>query len=215
MDYAAARRRLVQLLSPEGIDARTLAALGKVPRELFLPADLHSSAYINEPLPIGCDQTISQPLIIAIMTQSLELMGKEKTLEIGTGSGYQTAILAELAREVHSTERLPILATRAQQVLSQLGYANIHLHAAEEKIGWEKAAPYDAILVTAGAPAVPLALLDQLAPGGRLVIPVGSRWEQELLKITKQPAGLRTENLGDCRFVPLRGKGGWDESPEG
>jgi protein-L-isoaspartate(D-aspartate) O-methyltransferase len=149
------------------------------------------------------------------MTQSLELTGQEKALEIGTGSGYQTAILAELAREVHSTERLPVLADRAQQTLSRLGYANIHLHPAEESIGWAKAAPYDAIIVTAGAPAVPPALLDQLTPGGRLVIPVGGRWEQELLKITRLPLRLITENLGGCRFVPLRGKGGWDESPEG
>jgi len=213
MDYAAARRQLVHLLSMENIDARTLSAIGKVPRELFVPTAEQKSAYANEPLPIGYEQTISQPLIIAIMTQSLELTGREKVLEIGTGSGYQTAILAELAREVHSTERISTLAERARQALAQLGYRKVYLHPAAETPGWEKAAPYDAIIVTAGAPDIPSELLDQLAPGGRLVIPVGGHWEQELLKITKTPAGLRRENLGGCRFVPLRGKGGWDKSP--
>jgi protein-L-isoaspartate(D-aspartate) O-methyltransferase len=168
-------------------------------------------AYEDMPLPIGFDQTISQPYIVGLMTEALELSGDQKVLEVGTGSGYQTAILAELARFVVTTERVAALAERAETVLDSLGYTNIEVHMAGEILGWPEGAPYEAILVTAGAPCVPSDLLAQLAIGGRLVIPIGSRYEQELCKVTKQQRKNVVENLGGCRFVPLVGKGAWEE----
>ncbi len=211
MDFEAARAGLVKQLSAEIRDKRVLSAMARVPRERFVPPDEQHLAYEDMPLPIGLEQTISQPLIIALMTEALELTGNEKVLEIGTGSGYQAAILADLARRVVTTERFPNLAEKARQVLDSLGYANIEIHPAAETLGYPAGAPYDAIMVTAAAPHIPDELLEQLASGGRMVIPVGSRYVQELLKITKREKKNVIRNLGGCRFVPLVGKGAWEE----
>ena len=186
-------------------------AKSRVPRERFVSAQARPSAYEDRPLPIGLDQTISQPFIVALMTQALELTGSEKVLEIGTGSGYQAAILAELARTVVTVERFPALAEAATKVLDSLGYTNIVVHLAEETLGWPDDAPYDAIIATAGAPKVPPELLAQLAIGGRMVIPVGSRYLQELYKITRQRKKNAIQELGGCRFVSLTGKGAWED----
>lgn len=211
MDFEAARARLVEHLSSEINDKRVLAAITRIPRERFVPPEERHLAYEDIPLPIGLDQTISQPYIIALMTEALELTGNEKVLEVGTGSGYQAAILAELARWVITVERLPTLVEAAKRVLDSLGYTNISVHLAEETLGWQREAPYDAIIVTAGAPSVPTDLLAQLALNGRLVIPVGSSYVQELCKITRQREKNIVENLGGCRFVLLIGKGAWEE----
>ena len=211
MDFEAARAELIEHLSTEIKDERVLAAMRSIPREHFVPPESQHLAYEDRPLPIGYDQTISQPFIIALMTEALELTGNEKVLEVGTGSGYQAAILAELARFVVTTERLPSLAETARQVLDSLGYTNIEVHLAEETLGWQREAPYDAIMVTAGAPRVPADLLAQLGIGGRLVIPVGSRYMQELYKITKGKKKNVVQNLGGCRFVPLIAKDAWEE----
>ncbi len=212
MDLQLAKSRLIESLYREISDKRVLSAMERVAREYFIPADLRELAYEDRPLSIGFGQTISQPFIIALMTQALELKGNEKVLELGTGSGYQTAILAELAGNIISVERIPELVKSAKKRLEHLGYKNIEIRLAEETIlGWEGGKPYDAILVTAGAPKVPQVLIDQLSLGGRLVIPVGSKWEQELLKITKNLPVNITENLGYCRFVPLIGPDAWIE----
>ncbi len=211
MDFTAARARLIERLGTEIKDKRVLAAMSRVPRERFVPPGNRRLAYEDSPLPIGFDQTISQPFIIALMTQSLELTGSEKVLEIGTGSGYQAAILAELARLVITVERLPALAERATQALDSLGYHNIEIHLTEEMLGWPQEAPYDAIIVTAGAPEIPDGLLAQLTIGGRMVIPVGSRYLQELFKITRRETKNTIQNLGGCRFVSLIGKGAWED----
>lgn len=209
MDFAAARTRLIKSLDRQITDKRVLAAMSRVPRELFVPESNRHLAYEDMPLPIGLEQTISQPFIIALMTQALELTGREKVLELGTGSGYQTAILAELARRVVTVERLPELSEAAAKVLRDLGYGNVETHVSAESLGWPKEAPYDAILVTAGAPRVPPELLAQLAIGGRMVIPVGSRYMQELQKITRREKNDLVESLGGCRFVSLIGKNAW------
>ena len=211
MDFEAARARLIKHLSPEIKDKRVLDAMARVPRERFVPPEEEHLAYEDTPLPIGLEQTISQPLIIAMMTEALELTGSEKVLEVGTGSGYQAAIIAELARFVVTTERFPTLAERARQVLDSLGYTNIEIHLAKETLGYQPEAPYDAIIVTAAAPRVPTDLLAQLAIEGRLLIPVGSRHVQELYKITRKRKRNITQNLGGCRCVPLIGKGAWEE----
>ena len=211
MDFATERARLIEHLSVEIKDKQVLAAMSRVPRERFVPPENRHMAYEDIPLPIGLEQTISQPFIIALMTEALELTGNEKVLEVGTGSGYQAAILAELARLVVTVERLPALAEAARKVLNSLGYTNIETHLSEETLGWPKSAPYDAIMVTAGAPEVPPDLLAQLAIGGRLVVPVGSRYLQELYKITRQRKKNKIKDLGGCRFVSLIGKGAWEE----
>ncbi len=211
MDFEAARARLVEHLGPEIRDQRVLAAMARIPRERFVPPESQHLAYEDRPLPIGLDQTISQPFIIALMTQALELTGKEKVLELGTGSGYQAAILSELARLVITVERLAPLAGTAKKVLDSLGYTNIVVHLAKDTLGWPDEAPYDAIIVTAGAPRVPADLLAQLAIDGRLVIPVGSRYVQELYKVTKRGRKNIVENLGGCCFVSLIGKDAWEE----
>ena len=211
MDFAAARARLVEHLGTEIRDERVLAAMARIPRERFVPSQEQQLAYEDRPLPIGLDQTISQPFIVALMTEALELTGDEKVLEVGMGSGYQAAILAELAWHVVTIERLPALAEVAGKVLDQLGYTNIEMHLAEEILGWREGAPYDAIIVTAGAPRVPVDLLAQLAINGRMVIPVGSRYVQELYKITKRRGKNIIQNLGGCRFVSLMGKDAWEE----
>jgi len=212
MDFEAARARLVEHLSTEIRDERVLAAMAHIPRECFVPPGSQHLAYEDMPLPIGLEQTISQPFIVALMTEALELTGKEKVLEVGTGSGYQAAILAELARLVITTERLPALAEAARNVISDLGYTNIEVHVAEGTLGWQCEAPYDAIMVTAAAPRVSVDLLTQLAIGGRLVIPVGSRYVQELYKITKHRKKNTVQNLGGCRFVSLIGEDAWEEN---
>jgi protein-L-isoaspartate(D-aspartate) O-methyltransferase len=211
MEFAAARAELVEHLNTEIRDKRVLGAMGSIPRELFVPRNSQHLAYEDRPLPIGEDQTISQPFIIALMTEALALKGQEKVLEVGTGSGYQTAILAKLAGHVVTIERLQSLAEAARKLLDSMGFTNIEVHVAEETLGWQRGAPYDAIMVTAGAPRVPPDLLAQLRIGGRMVIPVGSRYIQELCKVTKGRKKNVVENLGGCRFVPLIGKGAWEE----
>ena len=211
MDFEAERARLIEHLRTEIKDEQVLAAMASIPRELFVPTEFRYAAYEDMPLLIGYGQTISQPFIIALMTEALELNGKEKVLEVGTGSGYQTAILAKLTRLVVSVERLPALAEAARKVLGSLGFTNIEINLAEETLGWQRDAPYDAILVTAGAPSVSPDLMAQLAIGGRMVIPVGSRYMQELYKITRHKDRNEVENLGGCRFVALIGKGAWEE----
>jgi protein-L-isoaspartate(D-aspartate) O-methyltransferase len=210
-DYKSAREHLIEELSSQISDKRVLAAMSRLPRELFIPLKMRDYAYDNRPLPIGFEQTISQPLIIALMTQSLELTGCEKVLEVGTGSGYQTAILAELANKVVSVERIPQLAKTAQKTLESLGYKNVDIHVAGDTLGWSEGRPYDAIMVTAGAPELPHELLSQMANKGRMVIPIGSRQVQELYKITKQEDRNIIEKLGGCRFVSLIGKTAWKE----
>ena len=212
MDFEKARESLVNALSSEIKDKRVLRAFARVPRELFVPPESQDYAYDDRPLSIGYGQTISQPYIVAVMTEALELKGSEKVLEIGTGSGYQAAILANLARKVYSIERIPELAEAAGRLLSKLGYDNIEIQIAGPELGWKEKAPYDAIVVTAAAPTISGKLIDQLAIGGRLVIPVGSRWEQELLKLTREEARNSIKNLGDVRFVPLIGKDAWEET---
>jgi protein-L-isoaspartate(D-aspartate) O-methyltransferase len=210
MDFEASRAELVEQLSTEIRDQRVLAAMRHIPRELFIPPESRHLAYADKPLPIGYEQTISQPFIIALMTEALELTGREKVLEIGTGSGYQAAILAELAGKVVTTERVKPLAEMAKILLDRLGYSNIEIHLAEETLGWRRQAPYDAIIVTAAAPKVPPELIAQLAIGGRLVIPVGSRDVQELCKISRSRKKNKVVNLGGCRFVSLIGRGAWE-----
>ncbi len=212
MDFTAARIRLIDNFGSEITDKRVLAAMSVIPRELFVPVPSRHLAYEDKPLPIGLEQTISQPFITALMTQALALTGAETVLEIGTGSGYQTAVLAELARRVVTVERLPALSATARKVLDGRGYRNIEMHPATETLGWPDGAPYDAIMVTAGAPRVPPVLLSQLAPGGRLVIPVGTRHVQELKKFTRREKDNMVENLGGCRFVALIGKSAWEEA---
>ena len=211
MDFEAARTLLIEHLSTEIRDKRVLAVMARVPRERFVPPQEQQLPYEDMPLSIGLGQTISQPFIIALMTEALELTGNEKVLEVGTGSGYQAAILAELARRVITIERLPQLAETAKKVLDSLSYTNIEVYPADETLGCQREAPYDAIIVTAGAPRVPTDLVAQLAIGGRLVIPVGSRYVQELCKITRRRKKNIIEKLGGCRFVPLISKNAWED----
>ena len=210
-DLERARENLLNHLDNEIGDKRVIEAMGRVPREAFVPPEQYDTAYDDRPLSIGFGQTISQPFIVALMVQALGLDGHEQVLELGTGSGYEAAILAELARKVVTVECVPELAESARQVLDRLGYSNIEVHIAGETLGWPATAPYDAIIVSAGAPSVPEVLLDQLDWDGRLVIPVGSRWQQDLLKVTKMRKGNRIENLGGCYFVPLIGEGAWEK----
>ena len=211
MDFEAARARLIKHLGSEISDERVLAAMAYIPRERFVLPEEQELAYEDVPLPIGLGQTISQPFIVALMTEALELTGSEKVLEVGAGSGYQAAILAELARLVITVERLPALVEKAKKVLDSLGYTNVMVHLAGEVLGWQSEAPYDAIMVTAGAPRVPVGLIAQLALGGRLVIPIGSRYMQELYKVTRHRKKNIVQNLGGCRFVPLIDKDAWAE----
>jgi protein-L-isoaspartate(D-aspartate) O-methyltransferase len=208
-DFAAERDKLIAQLRHDIRDERVLDAMAHIPRELFIPEKSRDLAYEDRPLPIGWEQTISQPYIIACMTESLELTGKEKVLEIGTGSGYQSAILAELSARVISVERVPSLLKSAGAVLDSLGYQNIEIHQAQDTLGWPESMPYDAIMVTAGAPSVPEDLVKQLASGGRMVIPVGDRYIQELYKITKKGNTTDVQKMGGCRFVSLIGKDAW------
>jgi len=211
----AACEQLVAELEREGVrDPRVLDAIRQVPRERFVPRELREHAYRNAALPIGAGQTISQPLVVGVMTQALGLRGDERVLEVGTGSGYQAALLSRLAHEVVTIERLPELAARARQVLAELGCHNVEVHVGDGTLGWPPRAPYDAIIVTAAGPKVPPALLAQLADGGRLVIPVGPRTAQELLLVTRVGPTTHTRELGPVRFVPLVGAEGWPASVE-
>jgi len=194
------------------VDRRVLAAMGKVPRERFIPDDLLEEAYADRALPIDCCQTISQPYIVGLMTEALELAGEEKVLEIGTGSGYQTAILAELVREVVSIERHDALSHQAGIVLSELGYGNVTLIVGDGTRGCPQRSPFDRIMVTAAAPEYPPALFDQLAEGGILVIPLGGRDYQALQAIHKVAGRPKSRTLSACRFVPLIGTQGWSHS---
>ncbi len=210
MNYNDARKKLIDKLAREISDPQVLYGMELVPRHRFVPRPSLGMAYMDIPLPIGEGQTISQPYIVALMTQELELTGTEKVLELGTGCGYQTAILAELAKKVITVERLSDLSEKACTVFNELGYTNIEAHIVGDKLGWPDDAPYDAIMVTAGAPSVPQELVDQLATGGRMIIPIGTRVAQDLRKITKTKDEIIIKNLGGCRFVPLIGQSAWD-----
>lgn len=191
-------------------DPRVLEAMRRVPREAFVPLAERTHAYEDEALPIGSGQTISQPFMVAAMAEALELDPGDRVLEIGTGSGYQAAVLAELADQVFSVERVSELADRARRILRDLGISNVHVREGDGTQGWPEEAPFDAILVTAAAPAVPPLLKEQLSPeGGRLVIPVGTRFEQTLERIVRRGDQEDVEHLVPCRFVPLRGAEGW------
>ncbi len=199
-------------IKARGIENRlVLEALKKVPRHVFVPPDYSDSAYADRPLPIGLGQTISQPYMVAIMTETMNLEGHEKVLEVGTGSGYQAAILAEIVDHVVSLERVPELADAAAERLRELGYANVEIHLGDGSEGYAARAPYDAIVVTAGAPEIPGVLVDQLADGGRLIIPVGNSFQQTLTRVTVRDGERKTEKLEGCVFVPLIGKFGWGE----
>ena len=212
IDFPKARLKMVeeQIFSRGIKDAKLIAAMKKIPRHLFVEEALQSQAYTDHPLPIGEKQTISQPYMVALMTEALLLTGKEKVLEIGTGSGYQTAILAELSEKVFSVERIRPLAIRARKLLYELGYFNVEIKIFDGTFGWTEESPFDAIIVTAGSPDIPQPLIDQLAIGGRLVIPVGDPFVQDLFRVTKTEEGVRKEDLGGCRFVKLIGKYGWE-----
>jgi protein-L-isoaspartate(D-aspartate) O-methyltransferase len=200
-------------LIPAGItDERVLAAVRKVKREQFIPQSLSDKAYGNYPLPIGENQTISQPYIVALMTQALDIKPDNKVLEVGTGSGYQAAILAELAAVVYSIERIESLLTRARTTLYSQGYNNIFLIQGDGTLGLPEYAPFDRIIITAAAPRVPDILLSQLKNGGKLIVPVGSRWVQDLKLVEKAKNGrIYKQSLCGCRFVPLIGKNGWKD----
>jgi protein-L-isoaspartate(D-aspartate) O-methyltransferase len=200
-----------QLIARGIKDPRVIAAMKKVPRHLFVEEALHGQAYSDHPLPIGEKQTISQPYMVALMTEALQLTERDKVLEIGSGSGYQTAVLAEMAEKVYSVERIRSLAIKARNLLFSLGYFNFELKIFDGTFGWEEHSPFDAIIVTAGAPDIPQPLIDQLSVGGRLVIPVGDVSAQDLIRITQTAEGTRREDLGGCRFVKLVGKYGWSD----
>lgn len=203
-------RMVAEQLERRGIrDSRVLRAVAKVPRHLFVEEALVGRAYGDHPLPIGEGQTISQPYMVALMSEALELAGHERVLEIGTGSGYQTAILAELCGKVFTVERLKSLADRAMRRLDELGYYNVLARVGDGTLGWREEAPFDAVIVTAAAPDVPPALLDQLAAKGRLVLPVGDAHTQVLRKCVREDSGLRWTDLGGCVFVKLIGQQGW------
>ncbi|MGD8962030.1 MAG: protein-L-isoaspartate(D-aspartate) O-methyltransferase [Desulfobacterales bacterium] len=200
-------------LKPRGInDPHVLEALRTVPRHLFVSEALRDQAYGDYPLPIGEQQTISQPYIVAEMTQALDLGKDDRVLEIGTGSGYQAAVLAEIVFRVYTIERIRALYIQTRKLLDRLNYHNIIMRCSDGTIGWPDESPFDAIMVTAGAPEVPEKLLEQLAAGGRMIVPVGNQHSQDLIKITKDKDGIHKSNLGGCRFVKLIGAQGWKEN---
>jgi len=212
--YAKQRKKMVdsQIRSRGVRDERVLRAMEKIPRHLFIDEGLIDQAYNDNPLPIGDKQTISQPYIVALMTEALELKGREKVLELGTGSGYEAAILAELADRVFTIERIASLAQKARKLLESLNYYNVVIRVGDGTYGWREESPFDAIAVSAGSPSIPRMLVEQLAIGGRLVIPVGSRYSQSLIKLTRlseNPDDVKREDLGGCRFVNLIGEHGW------
>ena len=213
INFEKERRRMVdeQIVGRGVQDGRVLAVLRKVPRHEFLPEAMRGMAYADNALPIGEGQTMSQPYMVALMTELLGLAGKERVLEIGTGSGYQAAVLAELCEKVYTVERVKGLAEKARATLDRLGYKNVAIKVYDGTYGWKEMAPFDAVIVTAGAPEIPAPLVEQLAEGGRLVVPVGERYSQMLLKIVKTAEGTVTQKSIPCVFVPLIGNHGWKE----
>ena len=213
LSYAGQRRKMVEeQLGDRGIkDLRLLQVMSHVPRHLFTLDSLQHRAYGDTPLPIGENQTISQPYIVASMTAALVLKGNERVLEIGTGSGYQTAVVAELATQVFTIERIKPLSRKAQKTLEYLGYSNIVFKLFDGTYGWPDQAPFDAIIVTASAKEIPEALIKQLGEGGRLVAPAGDDYKQKLVLLTKKGGRVNRKEIGDCKFVPLVGKYGWPE----
>ncbi len=209
--FGGARRRLIEELRAKGIsDMAVLRALDLTPRHRFVPSGVRHRAYEDAPLPIGNGQTISQPHVHAMYLQTLRLQGTETVLEIGTGSGYQTVLLAHLCRHVYSVERIRPLLETARDAITECGVANVSLLCGDGTLGWPEFAPYDAILVGAGAPEVPQPLVAQLAVGGRLIVPIGGRDDQRLAEITRTTSGVERRNLTDVRFVPLVGRHGWE-----
>lgn len=216
MDYSIARRRMVaQHVTARGItDDAVIRVMEHIPRHLFVEEALQGQAYTDYALPIGEKQTISQPYIVAAMTAALNLKSSDRVLEVGTGSGYQAAVLSRLVAHVYSVERIASLARRARRILDSIGCSNVHIQVSDGTSGWSEQAPFDAIIVTAGAPAVPQQYLEQLAVGGRLLIPVGSGSSQVLKRIVRTAEQNYSEDdLLDCRFVPLIGEHGWKEKP--
>jgi len=211
--YERQREKMVQQqIAARGItDPKVLAAFRKVPRHLFVSEALRDQAYGDYPLPIGEQQTISQPYIVAEMTQALELNSDDRVLEIGTGSGYQAAILAEIVYRVYTIERIRTLYVQTRKLLDKLHYHRIVMRCSDGTSGWHAEGPFDAIIVTAGAPEVPEKMLEQLVEGGRMVAPVGNQHSQELIKLTKDKSGIHKSNLGGCRFVKLIGAHGWKD----
>jgi len=210
MDYIVLRRRMVEeQIKPRGIkDQRVIDVFAKVERHKFIPEELRDSSYADHPIPIGEGQTISQPFIVALMTECLDLKGSEKVLEIGTGSGYQTAILAELAKEVCTVERIHVLSDDAGQLLSELGYKNIKFKVSDGTLGWKEESPFDRIIITAAAPKIPLPVTEQLKEGGKLILPLADSFGQMLTLVTKKNGQMVAENICPVIFVPLIGKHG-------
>jgi protein-L-isoaspartate(D-aspartate) O-methyltransferase len=213
INYESERNHMVdeQIVTRGVKDQRVLAALRRVPRHEFLPEAIRGMAYGDHALPLGEGQTMSQPYMVALMTELLDLKGTERVLEIGTGSGYQAAVLAELCEKVYTVERIKTLAEKARAVLDRLGYKRVAIKIYDGTYGWKEMAPFDAIVVTAGAPDIPAPLVEQLRDGGRMVIPVGERYGQMLVKVVKTAEGLVTEKSIPCMFVPLIGNHGWNE----
>ena len=213
IDYAQTRERMVQeQLVSRGIkDTRVLGVMARVPRHLFLESELRDQAYEDHPLPIGANQTISQPYMVAIMAEALELKGTERVFEVGTGSGYLAAVLSELCAEVFSVETVEKLASKARNLLTSLGYRNVSVLMGDGTLGWEEHSPYDAVVISAAAPCIPRPLLEQLKTPGFLVFPMGEKELQTLVRIRKDKAGIREEYLGECQFVKLKGQYGWED----
>ena len=213
IDYARARERMVQeQLVSRGInDTRVLGVMARVPRHLFLESELRDKAYEDHPLPIGANQTISQPYMVALMAEALELKGTERVFEVGTGSGYLAAVLSELCAEVFSVETVEKLASKARNLLTSLGYRNVSVLMGDGTLGWEEHSPYDAVVISAAAPCIPRPLLEQLKTPGYLVFPMGDKELQTLVRIRKDKAGIREEYLGECQFVKLKGQYGWED----
>jgi protein-L-isoaspartate(D-aspartate) O-methyltransferase len=215
-EFRGARQRLVETLREKGIrDLSVLRAIEQTPRHAFVPTGLRHRAYEDAPLPIGNGQTISQPWVHARYLELLELTGKERVLEIGTGSGYQTVLLAHLVAQVFSIERIPALFQQAREAIQKAGVRNVSLLMGDGTVGWREYAPYDAILVGAGAPSLPQPLIDQLAEGGRLLVPVGDRDEQKLIVAQRKAGKIETREIAPVRFVPLLGTHGWSPSEGG
>lgn len=211
--YEIARRKMVegQLLARGLCDPRVIEVMGRIPRDEFVDPGMAAQAYEDHPLNLGFKQTISQPYMVGLMTEALQLTGGERVLEIGTGSGYQTAVLCELAKQVYSIERIKDLSNRARKTLYRLGYVNFELRIGDGTEGWREEAPFDAILVSAAAPTIPETYRRQLKPGGRLVIPVGVEETQQLVRVTKEKGKFNEAWLSGCRFVRLYGRYGWQE----
>jgi protein-L-isoaspartate(D-aspartate) O-methyltransferase len=211
--YASERLKMVseQLVARGISDSRVIAAMSKVPRHCFIRDELRGQSYEDQPLPIGNQQTVSQPYIVALMAEVLDLKGSERILEIGTGSGYAAAVFAELCQEVFSIERIEELAIKARLTLTAVGCHNIRIQTGDGTLGWPEEGPYDAIVISAAAPQIPRPLLDQLKPGGSFVFPMGEEELQTLVRLRKTPQGLKEEYFGECRFVKLRGAYGWED----